>query len=678
MSKKHAILIIPLFALLTFIIAPAHAGSYGQWGVDLSGMDRGINPGDDFYSFVNGSWANRTVIPEDKASFGSFNLLDDESEKRVREIIEDWAKSAELDALSDEEKAASLYRTFLDEPTIEALDKKPIEPYLEPIKDVQNHEGVARSMATQFFSFGHTFFNVFISPDAKNPKQYAVYLAQSGLGLPDRSYYLEDKFKEIKDSYEKYVETMLKLIEWDDPEENAAHIVGLETKIAESHWTRAESRERDKTYNPTTIEELQKIAPEFPWQEFFKTAQLNALDQVILRQNTAIVKLAKIFGDTPLVTLKAWAAFHLADKTASMLSSRFVTTHWQFRSHVLTGAKEQRPRWKRGVGVVENLMGEVIGRTYVAKYFPPESKAKMEALVQDLLLALKARIEKLPWMSPETKENALLKLSMFSVKIGYPSKWRDYSTLDIQAGDLVGNVARGSRFDWNREIGYIGQEVDKEEWSMTPQTVNAYYNPSLNEIVFPAAILQAPFFDPNADPAVNYGAIGGVIGHEITHGFDDQGRKSDGSGLLRDWWTPEDADQFKEYAQKLGAQYEAIDLADLSGLHIDPNLTMGENIGDLGGIILGLEAYRLSLHAKTAEDLDGFNPEQRVFLGWAQVWRTLTRPERQRQLLVSDPHSPGAVRAFAPLRNIDGWYDAFGIKEGDALYIAPEDRVRIW
>ncbi|HEY8711748.1 MAG TPA: M13-type metalloendopeptidase, partial [Thermoanaerobaculia bacterium] len=440
-------------------------------------------------------------------------------------------------------------------------------------------------------------------------------------------------------------------------------------------------------YNPMTLAELEKNAPGFPWSEFFKEAGITPRPEArgprpafvtVVRQNTALPKIAKIFADTPVATLQAWEAFHIADDAAPYLSSRFVNAEWEFRSKFLNGVEEQRPRWKRAVQMSEGSMGEAIGRTYVAEYFPAESKAQMEKLVADLRVALKARIQNLQWMGPETKARALDKLANFHVKIGYPSKWRDYSALEVREGDLAGNAERAGQFEWAYDAARIGKAVDKAEWGMTPQTINAYYSATKNEIVFPAAILQPPFFDPKADPAVNYGAIGGVIGHEITHGFDDQGRKSDGSGMLRDWWSPEDAAKFEAQAAKLGAQYEAFNFEKLPGIHITGKATMGENIGDLGGVLLGLDAYRLSLKGKPAPVIDGFTGDQRVFLAWAQVWRTLQRDDALRQQIMTNPHSPGAVRAFAPLRNVDAWYEAFGVKEGDKEYVKPEDRVRIW
>jgi putative endopeptidase len=659
--------------------APATtAQRYGKWGVDLEGMDRSVKPGDDFFRYVNGKWAATTQIPPDKTTYGAFVLLRDLSEARMRALLERWAADKKLKVESDEAKVAAVYRTFLNEAAAEKLDAKPIQPRLDAIRKAQSRDDVAVLMGHSLGGFGITIFGANVSDDAKNPDRYALYLTQSPLGLTDREFYLRDNYKPQKERYQKYVAEMLGLIGWDDPEKSAADIVAMETKIAEANWTRAESRDRDKTYNPATLAELEKTAPGFPWRVYFREAGLDRAERAVVRQNTAFPKLATIFAETPISTLKAWLAFSASDEAAPLLSKRFVDANWEFRAKFLNGVQEQRPRWKRAVDAVENAMGEAVGRTYVAEYFPPESKAKMEKLVADLRAAMRSRIENLTWMGPETKARALEKLSKFGVKIGYPSKWRDYSALAIREGDLLGNAERAAKFEWDYDVNRIGKPIDREEWGMTPQTVNAYYTSVKNEIVFPAAILQPPFFDPNADPAVNYGAIGGVIGHEITHGFDDQGRKSDGSGMLRDWWTPEDAAKFEAQAAKLGAQYEAYAFPQLPGLHITGKLTMGENIGDLGGILLGLDAYKRSLNGRPAPVIDGFTGEQRVFLGWGQVWRSLIRDDALRQLLATNPHSPGGVRAFAPLRNVDAWYEAFGVKEGDANYVKPEDRVRIW
>jgi len=679
-KRLSTITLLAIFATAAFAAdqTGTTAKRFGTWGIDTSGMDTSVKPGDDFNRYVNGKWSATTQIPADRTSYGAFPMLGELSEARVHAILDGWAADKTLKPGSDEAKVAIIYRTFLDEATAEKLDAKPIAPYLDAIRKTKTRDDVAAFMGKSARGFGIALFGAGVTDDQKHPDTYALYVSQSGLGLPDREFYLRDNFKTQKDRYQQYVAEMLRLAGWDDPDKNAADVVAFETKIAETHWTRAEGRDRDKTYNPMTVAELEKAAPEFPWQTMMKAAGLEKADRVIVRQNTALPKMAKVFADTPVSTLQAWEAFHVADDAAPYLSKRFVDANWEFRSHFLNGTTEQRPRWKRAVGAAEQAMGEAVGRTYVSLYFPPESKAKAESLVSDIRTAMGARIQNLQWMSPDTKKAAEDKLAHFTVKIGYPTKWRDYSGLEVKEGDLVGNVERLSRFQWNRDLNRIGKSVDKSEWGMTPQTVNAYYNATKNEIVFPAAILQPPFFDPKADPAVNYGGIGGTIGHEITHGFDDQGRKSDGSGTLRDWWAADDAKKFEEQATRLGAQYESYKFDSLPGLHIIGRQTMGENIGDLGGVLLALDAYHVSLHGQPAPVIDGFSGDQRVFLAWAQVWRTLQRPDALRQQLMTNPHSPGMVRAVAPLRNVDAWYQAFGVKEGDAEYVKPEDRVRIW
>ncbi len=680
----NAMAIIAILSLSAAVFAAGEKPSttdaerYGIWGIDLEGMDRSVKPGDDFFQYINGKWAASTTIPADRTSYGAFMVLRDLSEARVRAITDRWAAEKNLKAGSDEAKVATIYRTFLDEATVEKLDGKPIEATLAAVKKVETHADMARVMGRTSGSFGRSFYGASVSDDAKNPEKYALYLSQGGTGLPDREYYLNEKYKAQKERYQQYVAEMLTLIGWDEPAKSAADVVAMETKIAEAQWPRAESRNRDKTYNPMTVAELEKNAPGFPWAVAFKEAGLAKADRAIVRQNTAFPKLAQIFAGTPVATLKAWEAFHITDEAAPLLSKRFANPQWEFRSKFLNGQQEERPRWKRAVEAAENAMGEAIGRTFVAEYFPPQSKAMMEKLVADLRGAMKDRIENLQWMGPETRAKAAEKLSKFGVKIGYPVKWRDYAALQVREGDLVGNVERSAKFEWAFDVNRIGKPVDENEWGMTPQTVNAYYTSAKNEIVFPAAILQPPFFDPKADAAVNYGGIGGVIGHEITHGFDDQGRKSDGDGVLRDWWATDDAAKFEAQATRLGSQYESFAIEPLPELKITGRLTMGENIGDLGGILLGLDAYKRSLNGKAAPVLDGFTGEQRVFLGWGQVWRTMYRDDALRTLITTDSHSPGFVRAFAPLRNVDAWYDAFGVKEGDAQYVKPEERVRIW
>ena len=660
--------------------APAAADSaatrYGSWGFDLAGMDKSVKPGNDWFDYVNGSWVKKTQIPADRSSYGAFAVLRDLSEARMRTLVEGYRPA---DAANpDRAKVATLYQGFMDEAAIERADAAPLIQRLAPVKAAASKDDVAVLMGQSMGGFGASFFGPGVNDDAKRPDVYALYLRQSGLGLGDRDLYLDAKFASQVARYRQYVAQMLTMAGWANPDDAATKIVAMETRIAQAHWTRAESRDRDKTYNPMTLAQLQAQAPGFPWAKFWTAAGVAKADRAIVAQNTAFPKIAEVFASTDLDTLKAWQAFRTTDDIAPMLSKRFVDANFDFRSKFLNGQPQQRDRWKRGIGVTERALGEAIGRDYVALYFPPSSKTKMDALVANLRIALRGRIDGLPWMGAATKQEAQAKLANFSVKVGYPDKWRDYTALRIVPGDLIGNVERASRFEWDYRRNRMGGPVDKAEWGMTPQTVNAYYNSVKNEIVFPAAILQPPFFDPDADPAVNYGGIGGVIGHEISHGFDDQGRKSDGQGILRDWWTAQDASRFEAQATRLGQQYEAYSFDGLPGVHINGRASMGENIGDLGGVLISLDAYHTSLGGKPAPVLDGYSGDQRFFLGWGQVWRTLFRTEALRQQLVSDPHSPGQIRAINPLRNVDAWYKAFDVKPGDAQYLAPADRVRIW
>ncbi|MGI8561646.1 MAG: M13 family metallopeptidase [Luteimonas sp.] len=653
------------------------AARMGDWGIDTAGMDRSVKPGEDFFGYVSGEWARTTQIPADRSSYGGFAILRDLSEARLRTQLEDYPLGDPATG-GDAAKIAALYRGFMDEAAVEALGARPLQPLLAEIRAADGREALARLMGRQRGGFGGSFFGTSVSDDQRDPDRYTLYLSQSGLGLGDREMYLDARFAPQRERYQTYVAQMLSLAGWAQPAQRAAAIMALETRIAQAHWTRAQSRDRDKTYNPTSQAALAASAPGFPWTTFLQAAGVDQANQLVVRQDTAVPKIAAIFADTDVATLQAWQAFHAVDDTAPLLSKDFVDAEFDFRSRFLSGQPEQRARWTRGVAFAESAMGEAIGRDYVQLYFPADAKAKMDDLVANVKAAMGARLQQLAWMGPKTKAEAMAKLQNFGLKIGHPDEWRDYGALQVANGDLFGNAQRARRFEWDYRRQRIGQEVDKGEWGMTPQTVNAYYSSVKNEIVFPAAILQPPFFDPDADPAVNYGAIGGVIGHEIIHGFDDQGRKSDGGGLLRDWWTAKDAAQFEAEAAKLGAQYESYEFPQLPGMRINGKVAMGENIGDLGGLTIALEAYRRSLDGKPAPVLDGFTGEQRLFMGWAQVWRTLWRDDALRQQLVNGTHSPGHIRAFAPLRNIDAWYEAFGITEADPLWIAPEDRVRIW
>jgi putative endopeptidase len=665
------VLTLPASAMAEDLIK---APRMGNWGFDLAGRDTTVSPGDSFYDYANGSYVAKLEIPPDRARYGAFDRLNDLSQARMRAVLEGAAEDKA--ANGERAKIGAFYRSFMDEAAVNAAGARPLASGLAAIRKATTRSDLARLMGQSVHAFGGSFFGASIYDDAKSPLRYAVYLEQGGLGLPDRDYYLQPNFAPQKAAYEAYVAKLLSLTGWPNAQAEAKAIVAMETEIAKVSWTRAESRDDEKTYNPVETAKLSDFAPGFDWKAFLDGAEIGQAQRVIAQQNTAFPKIAAIYARTPVNTLKAWAAFNLADNAAPYLSKDFERANYEFRSKTLSGQPEQKPRWKRGVVLVDGQMGEALGKIYVAEYFPPESKAKMDALVGDIRTAMKGRIERLTWMGPETKAKALEKLSKFTVKIGYPKKWRDYSGLEIKDGDLYGNVERAIVFDWRYRVARMDGPVDRDEWEMTPATVNAYYSSTKNEIVFPAAILQPPFFDPDADPAVNYGGIGGVIGHEITHGFDDQGRKSDGDGRLVEWWTPQDEARFTAEAAKLGKLYASFEPS--PGMHINPDLTMGENIADLGGLLLALDAYHLSLGGRPAPVLDGITGDQRVFYGWAQVWRAKSREEDARRRLVSDPHSPPEARVNGPTRNIDAFYAAFGVKPGDKMFVAPDDRARIW
>ena len=655
-------------------IPSTDAPAIGTFGFDVAGMDTSVRPGQDFNQFANGTYLRNTPIPADKSSYGAFHMLNDQAQIDLRALVDESA--ANPSASPDAARIGNFYGSFMDEATIERLAATPLQADLAQVRAADTREKMAAFMGTTQGGFGVNLFGVSVFEDLREPNKNSAYVSQGGLGLPDRDYYLEASFAEQKAAYQAYVAKALELAGWANPEQAAADVVAFETRIAEQHWTQVQSRQLDKIYNATTLTDLAASAPGFDWAGWARGAGVSNVPTLIATTNTALPGMARVYAETPIETLQSWQAFHIVNQAAPYLSKAFVDANFDFYGKTLSGSQENQPRWKRGVALVDGALGEVLGKEYVARHFPAESKAQMEELVANLRLAMTARLQRLDWMSEETRQQALYKMSKFNVKIGYPEQWRVYDGLELVPGDLYGNVERSSAFEWAYNLGKLDRPVDPLEWGMTPQTVNAYYNPPRNEIVFPAAILQAPFFDPNADPAINYGGIGAVIGHEITHGFDDQGRKVDGDGVLRDWWTAEDGAKFEQRAAVLGAQYSA--LSPIEGATVNGDLTMGENIADLGGLLMALDAYHLSLNGQPAPVINGLTGDQRVFLGWAQVWRNNSRDEYLRNQVTTDPHAPAQYRAAVPPRNIDAWYAAFGVQPGDEQYLAPEARARIW
>ncbi|WP_242137265.1 MULTISPECIES: M13-type metalloendopeptidase [unclassified Sphingomonas] len=650
--------------------AVAGKPTYGDFGLDLAGMDKTVKPGDNFAEYAGGTWARNTAIPEDRAAFGMFNVLQDLSTERTRGILETAMKTPG-------NKSGDMYASYMDEAGIEAKGAKPIQPWIAEIKAVNDKTALAVEMAKLQRRGVGGMFGVGVGIDAKMPTQYVVEMAQAGLGLPDRDYYLKTdaKLVETKAAYQAYLAKMLTLVGEPDAEARAAAVVAFETRIATGHWTRIESRDADKGYNKWTAADFAAKAPGFPWTEYQTALGVAQQPAYIVGQPSAIAAGAQLFQQTPLPLLKDYLTLKLLRSYAPYLSKTFDRTNFAFYGTVLSGAPQQQPRWKRGVATVSNALGEDVGQQYVAQYFPPESKSAADQLVRNIIAAMGQRLDKLEWMAPETKVKAHQKLASFTPKIGYPSKWRDYSAFQVNRGDLVANVAAANAFEYQRDLSKLGGPIDRTEWGMTPMTINAYANPVMNEIVFPAAILQPPFFDAKADPAVNYGGIGVVIGHELSHHFDDQGRKFDATGKLTEWWTPEDVKRFTALTDKLVKQYDAYE--PIPGQHIQGGLTLGENMADLAGLAVAYDAYHRSLNGKPAPVIGGLTGDQRFYLGYAQVWRIKFREPALRSQLLSDPHSPGPFRT-AEVRNVDAWYKAFGAKPGDTMYLAPADRVRVW
>jgi predicted metalloendopeptidase len=647
-------------------------------GIDTTSFDRSVRPQDDFFRFVNGTWLKNTEIPADRTRFGSFDELIEESQKAVREIIEETAKSTSKQPGSEAQKVGDLYSSFMDTTRIEAAGITPIRSELARVAALSDRAALPELFAHLARSGVQTPIGFFISQDSKQATRYIAQVSQSGLGLPDRDYYLksEENFQKLRTAYQSYIETLFRLAGQPNPADAAKNIMALETRLAEKQWDRARNRDREATYNLKTVAELDQLAPSFSFTRYIAAMDAQKTPGVVVRQPDYIQALDAILKDTPLPVLKQYLTFKVLDDAAAALPKAFRDAQFEFRGHALSGQPQQRPRWQLGVATVNGILGEATGKLYVDRHFSPEQKVRMQELVSNLLAAFKDGIDNLEWMSPETKVQAQAKLAKFNVKIGYPDKWKDYSALSISPTDLMGNLRRAANWSWNDDVAHLGRPIDRTEWGMTPQTVNAYYSSTMNEIVFPAAILQPPFFNPDADDAVNYGAIGAVIGHEISHGFDDQGSRSDGDGNLRNWFTENDLKEFKTRTDALAAQYSTYE--PVPGTKINGRLTLGENIGDLSGLTIAYRAYQKSLAGKPAPVISGFTGDQRFFLGFAQIWRSKAREEALRQQLLTDPHSPGQYRATVPLKNMPEFYAAFGVKQGNGMYLPTDQRVKVW
>ncbi|MDE8650931.1 M13 family metallopeptidase [Novosphingobium album (ex Liu et al. 2023)] len=672
--------------------------SWGSFGVQTQWMDPAVKPGDDFDTFVNGKWVQQTDIPADKTRIGSFLSLRDLSEDRLKLILDELLTANPAPG-SDEARIAAAYKAFMDTDAIERAGLAPAQPYLQRIFAASTRQDLVKLFATAGFT---SPIGIYVDADEKQSDRYALYVTQTGLGLPDRDYYLKDteKFRDIRARYLDYLAFMLGKAGYQDPQSAARAVLSLETSMAQMEWDRAASRNRDLTYNKLSAAELEAMGPAGYMRTFLDTIGAGQVADVIAVEvppTADELKVAKIdaaqaaaqFGgglpatmklieDAPIATWQAYLVAHFLGDHAAFLPKEIDDAAFAFKGKVLSGQPEQRARWKRGLSAVEGEVGDLLGKIYAARYYPPAEKAAMQDLVANLRKAMAVNLADLRWMSPATRKEAQAKLDAFTPKIGAPEKYKDYAGLTLSASDPLGNSLASEQWNNDFAVNRIGKPVDRTEWFMFPQTVNAYYNPTFNEIVFPAAILQPPFFNLSADPAVNYGAIGAVIGHEMGHGFDDQGAKSDGTGNLRDWWTASDKANFEKLQDKLGAQYDAFCPFDAGKTCVNGKLTMGENIGDLGGLSLAYRAYKLSLNGKEAPVIDGYTGDQRFFLAYAQVWRSKVREEQARQFLVTDPHSPPQYRVNGIVRNFDEWYKAFDVKPGEKLYLPPAERVRIW
>ncbi|BAI95104.1 zinc metalloprotease [Sphingobium sp. TA15] len=643
--------------------------TYGSYGFDSAGMDKSVKPGDDFYDYANGAWARNTPIPADKSNYGAFNTLDDLSRERTKAILD--AAQADPDS-----KIGAAYASYLDAATVEKKGLTPAQPWLAKIRAVKDKAAYARLAAEAARAGIDGPFGFYVNQDDKDPETYILVLHQSGLGLPDRDFYLEPdaKMAAIRTAYVAHLEKMLTLAGEADAKARAAALMAFETEVAKVHWTQVDSRDADKTYNKMTLADLQKAAPGFDFAAYFAANKLAPRD-LLVSQPSAVAGEAALIAKAPVGLLKDALLLRTLHGFADTLPDAIANENFAFYGTTLSGTPEREARWKRAVDFLKSSMGEEVGKAYVAQYFPPETKAAMDRLVKNVIAAMGRRIDGLTWMSDPAKARAHKKLAAFTPKIGYPDKWRDYSGLTMKRDDLFGNALRSNQFEFDYQMGKLGKPIYRWEWGMTPMEINAYANFGMVEIVFPAAILQPPFFDPHADPAVNYGGIGAVIGHELSHHFDDQGAKYDETGKLNQWWSDQDVANFKALTDRLVKQYDAYE--PFPGAHVKGAFTLGENIGDLAGVAVALDAYHASLGGKPAPMIDGTTGDERFFLGWAQVWRRNYREPNLRQRLVTDPHSPSQYRADT-VRNFDQWYSAFKPEADGKIYLAPQDRVKIW
>lgn len=646
-------------------------------GVSKKDMDTLVNPGDDFDAYVNGNWNKTTKIPADKASYGAFDMLLDKSEKDVKAIIEEAAKGNNAEG-TDAQKIGDFFASYMDRKERDAIGLKPLEKEFAAVEAITDYNSLA-SYFGEANRKGYSIpFSFSVYNDFKDPNKYSLVTWQGGISLPDRDYYLsnDEAMLKIRNAYKIHLEKMLQLAGITNPAENAAKVFALETEIAKIHQRKEDNRDMVKLYNPYKVEDFKSLMPQFNWNAMMEKAGVAKEKSAIIAQVDYLKNLDGLIQKTPIDTWKTFLKWGILNNSCTYLTSELDKQQFEFNGKILNGTEKQREDWKRGVATVSNGLGEMIGKLYVEKHFTPEAKERMTKMVKNLLKAYAESIKKLDWMSEATKKEALKKVDKFVVKIGYPDKWKDYSSVKINKKDLFGNVQRATEFEYNRNLAKLGKPVDKTEWGMTPQTVNAYYNPTVNEIVFPAAILQPPFFDLEADDAINYGGIGAVIGHEIGHGFDDQGSTFDGDGVMKNWWTEKDMAAFKAKTAALIDQYNSFEA--LPGLHVNGAFTLGENIGDLGGLSIAIKAYKESLNGKEAPTLDGFTGIQRVFLGWGKVWKEKMRDEALRNQVSADPHSPAKFRVNGTVRNIPEFYEAFNIKPNNKLYLAPDKRVKIW